>query len=160
MREVKVAENLEPPSIRFNEKDIFLIDSNLLIYAYSEKDEKKKIIVANLLKKCWEGKEIYAVSTQNLAEFFSIANRKYKMNPQKAKIVIEDINNFEGFIKLNYSGNTVANSIDLMEENKTSFWDALIMATMKENGIFNIYTENINDFKAPWIKAVNPFEKG
>ncbi len=39
-----------------------------------------------------------------------------------------------------------------------SFWDSLLAATMKENNIFNIYTENIKDFKVPWINAINPVE--
>jgi predicted nucleic acid-binding protein len=38
------------------------------------------------------------------------------------------------------------------------YWDALIAATMRENNIFCIYTEN-GDFKSiPWLKVINPFE--
>lgn len=44
-------------------------------------------------------------------------------------------------------------------EHDMHFWDALLAATMRRNGIFNIYTENAKDFKASWISAVNPFAK-
>ena len=39
-----------------------------------------------------------------------------------------------------------------------NYWDAFIAATMIENKIFNIYTENTKDFlKIDGIKARNPF---
>jgi predicted nucleic acid-binding protein len=34
----------------------------------------------------------------------------------------------------------------MIEKYKMSFWDSLIAATMIENGILNIYTENSKDF--------------
>jgi predicted nucleic acid-binding protein len=37
-------------------------------------------------------------------------------------------------------------------------WDAAIAATMKENDIFEIVTENVKDFKKiPQLKVSNPF---
>jgi predicted nucleic acid-binding protein len=43
---------------------------------------------------------------------------------------------------------------------KIPFWDALIVATMEENSIDTIITENEKDFKkVKWIKTINPFKK-
>jgi predicted nucleic acid-binding protein len=44
--------------------------------------------------------------------------------------------------------------------NLENFWDALIVATMEENSIDTIITENEKDFKkVKWIKTINPFKK-
>ena len=64
---------------------------------------------------------------------------------------------FEGFKKINYSAETIPLALDIVQQFKMPFWDALLAATMRDNGIFNIYTENAKDFKMPWINAVNPF---
>jgi predicted nucleic acid-binding protein len=58
-----------------------------------------------------------------------------------------------------YKITTIKSAIDLSNENNMSFWDSLIAATMIENNIFNIYTENVKDFKISGINAVNPFAK-
>ena len=52
---------------------------------------------------------------------------------------------------------TIIRAIDINLEYNIPYYDALLAATMRENGIFNIYTENVKDFKAVGIKAVNPF---
>jgi len=42
---------------------------------------------------------------------------------------------------------------------KVHFWDALIAATMIENNVFTIFTENTKDFKKiKGITAINPLE--
>jgi len=141
-----------------DKEPIFLIDSNILIYAYSEKDENKKRLALKLLEKCWNGEIKYAVSLQNLAEFFSIAYNKFNIELTKAESILSDIIEFKGFVKINYSEKTLIGSIGLIKKFSVPFWDSLIIETMKENGIFNIYTENTDDFKISLINAVNPFK--
>ena len=140
------------------ESDLFLVDTNLLVYA-AEKDQSDKVQKSkDLVNKCWRGEEILAVSCQNLAEFVSATTRKAKLNLEEAKVFAGFIAEFGGFKKINYNANTVLSATEIAKEFKTSFWDALLAATMRENGIFNIYTENVSDFKMPWIKAVNPLK--
>jgi len=53
----------------------------------------------------------------------------------------------------------VVKAIELQAAYKAPFWDALIAATMLENGVKTIFTENTADFrKIPFIKAVNPLK--
>ena len=136
--------------------EIFLIDSNLIIYAYDKDEITKQKRAEEILAQCFKGNIILAVSSQNLAEFVSVVKRKGKLSWNEAMVNIEDIINFKGFKKINYNAKTVISAIEIAKEFKISFWDSLLAATMRENGIFNIYTENVNDFKIPWIKAVNP----
>jgi len=37
-----------------------------------------------------------------------------------------------------------------------NYWDAVLAATMKEHGIFSIYTEDQHFSKIPWLVAMNP----
>ena len=141
-------------------KEIFLIDTNILVYAFDNSERKKHEIALNILKKCSERKEIYALSSQNLAEFFIVMSSKVKnkVNKKEVQDIIENIIEFEGFEKINYDESTVLKSIKIHIENKVDFWDALIASTMLNNGINEIYTENIKDFsKIPDIKCINPF---
>ncbi len=139
--------------------ELFLIDTNVLVYAYETEYASKREKTIELLYKCFRKKIKLAVSNQNLAEFVSVVTRKGKLSLEQAKVNVDDILNSDGFVKINYSSSTVLSAIAVAEEHKMSFWDALLAATMKENGIFNIYTENTKDFKMKWIDAVNPFDK-
>lgn len=54
---------------------------------------------------------------------------------------------------------TLKKAMDISIKKNIEYWDALIAATMIENNISHIYTENIKDFRIEGITAVNPFEK-
>lgn len=146
--------------IELNEEpnEVFLLDSNVLIYAYEKEESDKKKIAEKIIKNCYTNKIRGAVSNQNLAEFSFVSNKKGKLDCEEIKQIVGDIINFSGFIKINYSEETILSALSIMKENKTSFWDALLVATMKENGVSNIYTENLGDFKIPGVKVINPFD--
>ena len=137
-------------------KELFLIDSNILVYAFEKEESIKKDKAKKLLDECIFGTREFAISNQNLAEFVFVATRKGKLDIEEAKNLVIRMTQFQGFKKINYNSNTIPSALNIMQGLKASFWDSLLAATMKENGIFNIYTENAKDFKMPWIKAVNP----
>ena len=134
------------------------MNTNTFIYAYEKEESVKKSKSKNLLDECFSGIREFAISNQNLAEFVSVSMRKGKLNIEEAKNFAVKATQFRGFKKINYRTETVAFALDIVQQFKTSFWDSLLAATMRENGVFNIYTENISDFKIPWIKAVNPLK--
>ncbi len=135
---------------------LFLVDTNILVYSYDKDEPSKRGKAEELLSKCFSGEISLAISIQNLAEFVSVTTRKSKLSFEQARINASDIIDTPNFKKIGYKAETIISAIEIMKEFKTSFWDSLLAATMRENGIFNIYTENVNDFKIPWIKAVNP----
>lgn len=138
---------------------LFLVDSNILVYAYEEQESDRKRDAGKLLSKAFAKKAVYAVSSQNLAEFVAAYLLKGKGDIKKLQRAVKGIKNHENFIKINYSSETVASAVALSHSHSTPFWDALIAATMLENNIFHIYTENTKDFPIQGIKAINPFEK-
>ncbi|HLD88748.1 MAG TPA: PIN domain-containing protein [Candidatus Nanoarchaeia archaeon] len=139
---------------------LFLVDTNVLVYAYDRTDQRKHHVAALLVEKCWRREVTYAVSIQNLAEFFVVMTQKSKVLPvEEAQQIIKDILEFSNWKVFNYNSKTLQQAISIFKHKQRHFWDALIAATMTENGVLHIYTENVSDFKEfEGIHAVNPFK--
>ena len=143
--------------------EVFLIDSNILVYAIDSSEPEKHSIAKDLLGKCFLGQVKYALSLQNLSEFFVVVTKKIK-NPishAEAADIVKKFIAFSGFVKFSQTAKSVSIALDLCVLNTSlSYWDALVGAVMIENGIFAIYTENTKDFsKIAGIKAINPFKR-
>lgn len=139
-------------------KELQLVDSNILVYAYDSTEGKKYEIAKEFVKEMWT-RENGVLSIQNLAEFYSTVTKKIK-NPleiDKAKQIVLDY--IDGFEIIQYDEKTIIGAINTQAIYKISFWDALIVATMEENNLDTIITENEKDFKKiTWIKVINPFK--
>ncbi len=143
-----------------SETELALIDTNILVYAYNDAESDKHKIAKGLLEKCWNKEVSYAISSQNIAEFFRIMTEKIQ-NPLDIGIteqIIKDIIKFSNWQVINYDENTILKAVSMHKQIKKNFWDLLIIATMIENGVFKIYTENIRDFSQfNNIHVINPF---
>jgi len=140
--------------------ELALIDSNLLSYVFDRSEPEKRGICKELVADCWKGKRKYVVSVQNLSEFYVVVTGKISHPiPEKvAKRFIELIIVFQGWVIINFNARAVLSAIDISTQYDIHYWDALIAATMRENNIFCIYTED-GDFKSiPWLTVINPFE--
>ena len=140
------------------EEENALIDSNILVYTYSE-DSSKRAASIELLQQCLTGKCSFFVALQNIGEFCSVSIKKYGVDPDKVNSIAQALLKSETFLKVQYKESTFYTSMSLAKSLKLKFWDAMLAATMLENGISAIYTENTKDFKMPGIKAINPFLK-
>jgi predicted nucleic acid-binding protein len=139
------------------DKDLKLLDSNILVYAYDRSEAKKHGSAKELVKECWLQNDA-VLSVQNLVEFYSIITRKVEMPlaVDKAKQIVLDC--IEGFEILKYDEKTVVEAINSQAIYGIPFWDALIVATMQQNSLDTIITENEKDFKKiSWLKVINPF---
>ena len=59
---------------------------------------------------------------------------------------------------MGYDARTLLSAFEINITYEAHYWDALIAATMRENNIFSIYTED-DDFESiPWLTVINPFE--
>src|SRR3989338_8459883 len=133
------------------EEENALIDSNILIYTYSE-DSSKRAASIELLQQCLTGKCRFFVALQNIGEFCSVSMKKYKLEPDKVNSIAQALLKSENFLKIHYKESTFYTAINLAKGLKLKFWDAMLAATMLENGITAIYTENTLDFKMLGIK--------
>ncbi len=137
-----------------------LIDTNVLVYAYDTSEPLRHKKARQLLEKCWRKEALYAVSSQNLGEFFIIITKKvpHPLSIEEAEQIISDICSFSGWKVLHYTEETLQKAIRLYKIKKKQFWDTLIVATMIDAGITQIVTENIADFSHfTQIKTINPF---
>lgn len=143
-----------------NEAEFFLIDTNILVYAYDKTDEQKHRLARSLLEKCWKRERSYAISAQNLAEFFIIVTKKvpHPLTVEEAEQIIADITHFPSWLVLHYTKDTLLRAVVLYKKRKKQWWDTVIAATMQEAGVSFLYTENEKDFESfEGITAVNPF---
>ena len=81
------------------------------------------------------------------------------LSKRDALEIIREFTEFNAWTVLSIKPNSIVLATKISEEYNMSYWDSLLAATMKENGITTIYTENEKDFKVPWIKVINPFKK-
>lgn len=133
-----------------------LVDSNILIYTYAE-DSAKKATAIKLLRQCFAGKNTLHIALQNVGEFCSVSIKKYKIDAAKVNAVAQALLRSEHFHKIHYKESTFSAAIKLAGNSGLQFWDAMLAATMLENSIDTIYTEDAGFGKVPGIKTVNPF---
>lgn len=135
-----------------------LIDTNILVYAHHKKEGVRHTVSAELVNHFID-EETLILSIQNLAEFSRVLGEKV-FPPLDKNLIRQYVFDLAACSKvIPYNTHTVMDALSLSKEYQIHFFDALLAATMQENGIDVIYTENTKDFgKIPWLKAVNPFK--
>ena len=148
---------------KFMEKEVnsmtdkILIDTNVLVYGFENSDKFKQEKSMLVIEKSAVENNVF-VSVQNMAELARVLTEKVKIKVPAniTQMYLLKMGNL--FRRIFYDEFTIMNALDISEKYKLHFFDALLVATMKENGIKTIITENDKDFeKIPFIKAVNPF---
>jgi predicted nucleic acid-binding protein len=136
-----------------------LIDTNILVYSNDTTEKNKHQLSKKFIKEIATNHEI-VISTQNLAELSRIITEKVSnpINHNLAKKLVENYST--AFKTITYSEKTIIKALTIKNEFQIHFWDALIAATMEENNIETIITENEKDFKkVKWLNLINPFKK-
>ncbi len=131
--------------------DIF-VDTNVLIYAYSDTElEKKKKVLSLLIT------ESIAISTQVVNEFIWVMNRKFNVDFGSLKFIINNIFDLYKVCIINHSA--VLKAIDLSKRLNFSYWDSLMLAAVLELGCNVFYTEDLQDGQNidNQIIVINPF---
>ena len=139
------------------ETEMAFVDTSVLIYSFDKTDIKKNKKSINLLNDLISNKKL-VLSNQILEEFTYVAIKKSNIPNNEIKKIIENLILTAKI--LNYNEKTILNSLDISSKYNLHFWDSLIIATMLENNIVTIYTENKKDFsKCNKIDVINPYEK-
>ncbi len=141
--------------------DKYFIDTNVLISCYDIKRRKHKAAI-DFVEKSMNGEFDAFISVQILNEFArNLMNPVKTVNPLNNQMVVRILNEiYDSKIKI--LPVTIESHKRLMALNSkynlygAKFFDLLITATMLENGIKTIVTENIEDFKD--FKEIKIFE--
>lgn len=142
---------------------MILIDTNILVFTHNA-DSRYNKKATELIKSAIELKSDLCVAHQNLLEFFSVVTNpshiETPVSPEKASSWIEIYLKSSSIKKICPSQKTLTNTIIQIKKSvisKAEIFDCYLVATMLENGVSTIYTDNISHFKKyPQIKAVNP----
>lgn len=138
-----------------------LIDTNILVYAFDADSGEKCTIAKDLLARCWRNEARYAVSTQNLAEFSAVVREKVPrpVPAHDVRTFLEAVMRFKGWQVLSYDAGTVILAHEIRDKLGLHFWDALLVATMEQNSIRAICTEDSRFLNVPWLSVINPFTR-
>lgn len=133
-----------------------LVDTNILVYAHHKKDEKHGTcakVVSELVDE-----DDMVLSIQNLVEFSRVLSEKVSPSIDKELVKQYVFDLAESSKIISYNEHTVMEALMISKQHKIHFFDALLVATMQENGISMILTENTKDFqKIKWLSVKDPF---
>ncbi len=139
-------------------------DTNLLVYAFDTAKGLRQQLAYELLEEVLSGKIRLFLTTQIASEFFVNVTAEKKRaaveNPlsiSEAEDTIRDILSLPNVSLATLGFNTIFSALSLKKASNASYWDCLIAATMKENGITTIYTEDKGFEKIEGINVINPF---
>jgi predicted nucleic acid-binding protein len=136
-------------------QDKIFLDSNILIYCYSNSELDKQKIARSIFENT---NDIY-ISIQVINEVTNILFKKLKLATTDIINTILQISNL--VTTFNFDINTQLEAIKIKEKYKLQYYDALIIATALENDCTVLYSEDmqngliINDT----LTIVNPFKK-
>jgi predicted nucleic acid-binding protein len=134
----------------------FLVDTNLPVYAYDPADgpkQERAILVLRNLEEHGSG----AFSAQVLSEFLTTVTRKISV-PLTLEQAEREVANFvRSWPIFDITPVIVLEAIAVMQRRRLSYWDALILATAKLNGVPNVLSEDGRDGAVlEGVRIINP----
>jgi predicted nucleic acid-binding protein len=137
-----------------NEQARFFLDTNVLIYSWSEKDKPKGRISRALVQKAFASKQ-GVVSMQVLQEFFSVATTKLGGD----KLVVKEVMlRFAELPIVQTDTVLLKTATDISILSQLSIWDALIVAAAERAHCPILYSEDLSNGQSiRGVRISNPF---
>ena len=141
-----------------NAGSAYLIDTNVLIYAYDARDEFKQQRAVEVLREL-QASRLGALSVQVLGEFYVNVTRKplHPLTLEQAQISSTRLCRSWPVVDV-----TVRAYLDALlgvALYRLSFWDALVWATARDAGIGSIVTEDQEHLRLVGdVRYYNPFD--
>jgi predicted nucleic acid-binding protein len=135
----------------------FLVDTNVFVYAHDRAAGPKRSRAIDVLANL-ESNGLGALSTQVLGEFFNISTRKIVQPLTKVEAERQVSALVHTWPVFDITGGLVIGAAGAVIRHRFSYWDALIWATAKFNGVPNVLSEDFSDgATVDGVKFVNPF---
>ncbi|MHB8248716.1 MAG: PIN domain-containing protein [Acidithiobacillus sp.] len=130
------------------------LDTNMLVYALDRDAGERHTLAVDVLDQAVESDCI--LTTQALSEFFHVVTRKNGMPAKDAAQQVQDW--MVLFPVVSALPAAVSTAMSLVVEHCFSFWDALLVATVKEAGVSHLLTEDMEAGRAVLgVRLINPF---
>jgi predicted nucleic acid-binding protein len=136
-------------------QDNIFLDSNIILYCYSNDETDKQAIARNI----FEQYSNPCISKQVINEVSSILFRKFKLDCESIENAILQISNLVEILDFNLT--TQIKAIRLKKSYNLQYFDALIVATALENNCNTLYSEDMQNglLVEGKLTIINPFEK-
>lgn len=133
------------------DRKIFL-DTNVLIYAYSNTEAEKKARIVSLLED-----EVVCLSTQVINEFVWVMNKKFGVGMEFLRDIVKNL--FELYDVALINDASITKAIDISSQLKFPYWDSLIVASALGADCNVLCTEDLQDGQVIEKKLTvkNPF---
>ena len=137
---------------------VYLVDTNVLIYAYDASDSEKQRRAVDVLKTL-RSQRLGALSVQVLGEFYTNVTRKpaQPLTPEEARET--SIRLCLSWPVLDLTEAAFLDAVRGVAEHRLSFWDALIWGTARQNRLRYVVTEDQqHGRRVEDVRYLNPFE--
>lgn len=131
------------------------IDTNILVYAYSETEPEKKQVAVQLLTD-----RSVCMSTQVVNEFVWIMSSKYRVD---MKLLSDVAKNLFLLYRMDIvDDRTIAAAIDMSMRYRLSYWDSLIVSSAMKLNCPVLYSEDLQHKQVieKSVTITNPFQSG
>ena len=130
-------------------------DTNVLVYAADNRDERKQRIARCLIKDALNGRLNGWISVQTLSEFINSTLNKLKLPLDKVDGFLDF---FDNLPIINPDRTLPRRGLEIKNRYDIQFYDAMMLAAAERAGATEFYTEDLNDGQLYCdIKAINPF---
>jgi predicted nucleic acid-binding protein len=134
-----------------------LVDTNVLVYAYDNADAAKQQRAIEVLSRLVTRRN-GAISAQIMGEFFIASTRRIAVPLSQAEAERSLVNYARSWLICDLTAATVLEAVAIAQRRSISYWDALIWATAKLNGVANILSEDFSDgLLLEGVRILNPF---
>lgn len=132
--------------------DNVFLDTNVLVYAYSDTELQKQIIARKLVSE-----NSSFISTQVLQEFSNVLHRKF--NKTWSEIANATLEVSSSNLVHTNSEITIQQSYKIAERYKFTFYDSLIIVAALECNCSRLYSEDLNHTQLidGKLAIINPF---
>lgn len=131
------------------------VDTNVLIYAHDVDATGKQNVAKAALQELWEQRS-GVLSPQVLQEFYVNVTRKIAspLTKETARKVV----NAYAIWCVDMTSAEVSNALQIQDESRIGFWDALIVASAAKSGATRILSEDLDAQQMiAGIRVENPF---
>ena len=135
--------------------DADFLDTNVLVYAYDERDPQKQHRARQLLQGGIAGRVV--ISTQVLAEFAAIMLHKVSP-PATADAVIEALDALASIRLTIPDAELIRRAVEARSSYGVHFYDGMIIAAAERAGCARIWSEDFNEGQKYFgVTVANPF---
>lgn len=134
--------------------DRVFIDTNIIIYAYSDTEPEKKEITLTILED-----HNVIISIQVINECIWTMNRKYGVDLGQIQALLERF--WKKFEVVLLDKPDIEKALNIAMQYKFSYWDSLIIASALKNNCGILYTEDMQDGQVieEGLTIKNPFRQ-